>query len=121
MGVGPDLSQTPNLSRYRSDAVAACFGKVKPVISRPSCDFVETDLEVDARLYHRPDLVRFAHLDLSVTGDATGVVVGCVKGFTRIEREGGAETLPVYHIDLVLQVRPPKNGEIPYDRIRGLL
>ncbi len=88
MGVGPDLSQTPNLSRYRSDAVAACFGKVKPVISRPSCDFVETDLEVDARLYHRPDLVRFARLDLSVTGDATGVVVGCVKGIVTVTGRG---------------------------------
>jgi len=33
--------------------------------------------------FHRPELIRLAHLDLSLTGDATGVVVGCVSGFDR--------------------------------------
>ncbi len=33
--------------------------------------------------FHRHELIRFAHLDLSLTGDATGVVVGRVSGFDR--------------------------------------
>ena len=71
--------------------------------------------------FHRPDLIRFAHLDLSVTGDATGVAVGCVDRFVRIERGGEAEVLPHVHVDLVLRVLPPGDGEIPYHLIRTLL
>ena len=33
--------------------------------------------------FHRPELIRLARLDLSLTGDATGVVVGRVTGFDR--------------------------------------
>ena len=71
--------------------------------------------------FHRLELIRFAHLDLSLTGDATGVVVGCVSGFDRVQRGDTTETLPRIRIDFALQVCPPKGGEIPFEKIRSLI
>ncbi len=67
--------------------------------------------------FHRPELIRFAHLDLSLTGDATGVVVGCVSGFDRVKRGENTETLPRVRVDFALQVHPPRGGEIPFEKI----
>jgi len=62
------------------------------------------------------------HLDLAVTGDSAGVAIGCVDGFTRIVRgESEVETLPKIHIDALLEVRPPRGGEIKFYKIRSLL
>ena len=71
--------------------------------------------------FHRPELIRFAHLDLSLTGDATGVVVGCVTGFDRVQRGENTETLPRVRVDFALQVHPPRGGEIPFEKIRSMI
>ena len=52
---------------------------------------------------------------------ATGIVVGCVDKFVDVQRGQETEVLPHIHIDLVLQVLPPLDGEIPYHRIRELM
>lgn len=103
------------------DAIASCFSDRRSIISAPSTDFVTDKIRLFPSHIHRPDLFRFAHLDLSISGDATGVVVGCVDRFSAIERAGVSELLPHIHIDLVLRVMPPVNGEIPYHRIREFL
>ena len=103
------------------DAVAGCFVDRPSILSADVTDFSPGSLRVYPDRLHRPELIRFAHLDLSLTGDATGVVVGCVDSFVEVERCGEVEVLPQVHVDLALSVVPPPDGEIPYDRIRSLL
>ena len=63
---------------------------------------------------------RFAHVDLGLTGDSAGVCIGYVSEFIDVDRGGLTETLPVIVIDAVLEVRPPKGGEIKFFKIREL-
>jgi len=102
-------------------AIDECFIDSPPALSLQETDFATTKLYLDSSKIHRPKLIRFAHLDLSVSRDATGIVVGCVDRFMGIKRGHMKEVLPHIHIDFVLWVLPPANGEIPYDRIRKLL
>jgi hypothetical protein len=103
------------------DAVAACFTDRPSILSDDVTDLSKGSLRVYPGRLHMPELVRFAHLDLSLTGDATGVVVGCVDRFVEVDREGEVEVLPHIRVDLVLSIRPPPDGEVPYERIRALL
>jgi hypothetical protein len=63
---------------------------------------------------------RIAHVDLGLTNDSAGVAVGWVSGFTKVHRTDLYETLPVIELDLVLEVKPPRNGEISFESIRRL-
>jgi hypothetical protein len=67
----------------------------------------------------------FAHIDLSMTGDATGVTVCHIVGQRQVSRGFGREkkfeTKPVIRIDLCLQVIPPFRGEIRLSSVRELL
>lgn len=86
----------------------------------PLTDFntYKVGLESDWALKSAP---RFAHVDLGITSDHAGVVIGHVKEFKSMERSDGIhETLPVVEIDLVLGVAPPVNGEINFEKIRQL-
>lgn len=103
------------------EAIAACFSDRKPLLSCLSTDFIQPPLELFSSRFYRPELIRFAHLDLSISQDATGIVVGCVDKFVKVQRGSEIEILPHIHIDLVLRVMPPADGEIPYHRIRELL
>jgi len=103
------------------NAVAACFGKRRSILSLPSCDFETRRPLIYVDHIERPEEPRFAHVDLGLTNDSAGVAVGWVSGFTKIKR--GAEhweLLPVIEMDLVLEVKPPRNGEIEFDNIRRL-
>jgi hypothetical protein len=105
----------------KRDAVSACFGKTQSVLDRSTCDFETSKLRIFPKRFQSPELIRFAHLDLSLTGDATGVVVGHVANFVQVDRSGEPEVLPRIRVDFALQVRPPKGGEVRYDGIRALI
>ena len=77
-------------------------------------------LAYQKKFYH-PGLIRFVHLDLSRTYDATGIVMGCVSRFEEFECGAAIELVPHIRIDFALQVRPPKDGEITYSRIRSMI
>lgn len=71
---------------------------------------------------HQP---RFAHVDLGLTGDSAGVAIGYISDFVEVDRSGGSggdlyETLPQIVIDGVLEVKPPKGGEIKFFKIREM-
>ena len=66
---------------------------------------------------HHP---RFAHVDLGLTGDSAGVALGYISEFIDVDRNGVYETLPKIVIDGVLEVRPPRGGEIKFFKIREL-
>lgn len=94
--------------------------KLPTIISRTDVDFVDTKLKIFPERIPNPNYPRFAHVDLGVTGDSAGVAVGHVKGFIDLDRGDYTETLPEIQIDFVLEVKPPRNGEIQFFKIRDI-
>lgn len=105
-----------------TESVAAAFGRTSSILSREGCDFQTTKLMVLPTEFRKPRLPRFVHLDLAISGDSAGVACGYVDGFVDVPRGPGiTETLPNIVFDFVLEVSPPKNGEIHFYKIRELL
>jgi len=78
--------------------------------------------------------IRAIHLDLSSSGDATGFCMSHIAGVKEVEHfvekvdafgktymGKVIEQLPVFKVDLALQIIPPKGGEIKYSLIRQLI
>jgi hypothetical protein len=105
------------------DAIARAFGRRRSVASRPECDFINTRLDLyPGRWAGTEQYPRFAHLDLARSQDSAGLAIGYVPRFRRIRRTKlVTEVLPVVKIDLLLEILPPRGGEIQYEKIRRLL
>lgn len=92
-----------------------CFG-------RDSVDFVQTKLQINPKKFKNPELPRFVHCDLAITGDSAGFAIGTVTGFKTMTRgDGTVELLPDIWIDAVLEITPPKNGEILFYKVREII
>ena len=83
------------------------------------------DLNPNYRLYHRLT-PRFIHLDLSLTGDNTGI--GIAHSITdekvrtsRLQPSTDFEKAPIIIYDDFLAIKPPEVGEISYAAIRKLI
>ena len=103
------------------DAVAACFGTHESIFDRDTVTFPDQMVTGNSHRFYFPELIRWVHLDLSLTKNSTGFVMGCASRFERIERGSAVERLPRIRIDFVLEVRPPKDGEVPYETIRRII
>jgi hypothetical protein len=104
------------------EKVEACFGKAPTILTRDQCDFKLTTVQAYAGRMLNLEQPRWVHIDLSQTGDSTGVACGYVRRFVEIMRSGTVkEILPEIVYDFVLEVTPPKNGEIQFASIRELL
>lgn len=73
-----------------------------------------------------PTALRHVHLDLSLKKDRTGLTCGCISGWTTVDRVGPdkqiyAEHQPVYHIDFMIEIKPPMGGEIDQGKVIGLI
>jgi hypothetical protein len=73
-----------------------------------------------------PEALRFAHIDTSVNGDATGICVGHVHGYTEVVRRDSdlkeyTEIAPRIIIDFELRILPPPGGDIRLGAVRALL
>ena len=102
-------------------AVARVFGVRRSILSLERTDFVTSRLEIYPGRIERPGEPRFAHVDLAVSGDSAGIAIGHVDRFVEVARgEGVAEILPHVCFDAVLEVAPPRNGEIELESIRRL-
>lgn len=71
---------------------------------------------------------RFAHIDLGVSGDAAGLAVVYIDSMRKVQRsqaEDATKTIqveaPFIVVELMLQIRPPKDGEIDIAMVRGLI
>ncbi|MGW8177555.1 MAG: hypothetical protein ACWGQW_02000, partial [bacterium] len=64
---------------------------------------------------------RFIHNDLGLTRDSLGMACGHVPKFISIDRGGRTEILPILKYDFILEVVPPRNGEIQFWRARELI
>ena len=102
------------------NAVAEAFGKRKSILSREDCDFVVTKPLIYLDRIERPEEPRFAHVDLGLTNDSAGVAIGLGQRLREGAAYGHDEILPVIELDLVLEVKPPRNGEISFEIIRRL-
>lgn len=100
----------------------AFHGDQLSIFSQSPVDFVESQLVLIKRALVKPELPRFVHIDLAITGDSAGIAIGTVSGFQEV---GSTPTNPAYMpsfwIDGVLEVRPPKNSEIRFSKIRDIL
>ncbi len=101
-----------------TEKVYASFAKHPSILSRELCDFVDTDIAIIQENIKYKELERFAHIDLAISGDSAGLVIGCCTGFK--QRDNG-EFGQVVHIDCILEIAPPRNGEILFYKIRDLL
>ncbi len=104
-----------------TDSVSACFGTALSIVSLEETDFRSSRLQIYPKRFANPSQPRFAHVDLAVTNDSCGLAVGHVPGFKPMQRGDEMEMLPLIQYDLLLRIRPPRQGEIEFEHVRKLL
>ena len=103
-------------------AIADASGKTKSALTLDEVEFQSQVLKILPKKIKFPDEQRYIHIDLGVTHDNAGIVMGCVPKFVEMDRGGGLiEKLPFIHIDFAINIKPPKNGEIDFGKIRSLI
>jgi hypothetical protein len=100
-----------------SEMVVSNFGKGHNVVRDQVTDFQTMPCIILPKRFKNLQYPRYCHIDLALTGDSAGVVIGHVPRFVLREEE----MCPEVHIDMVLEVRPPPAGEIQFNKIRSLL
>lgn len=91
------------------------------ILGQEEVDFVATNLDINPDEFYRPELPRFAHIDLALSGDAAGLCIGTMDKFVTTKTTNGTEIMPHIWIDALLAVKPPKGGEIQFSNIREIL
>lgn len=104
-----------------TDAVASCFGRTLSILSRDDCDFIDSKIQVFPKRIVNPNEPRLVHIDLSLTKDSAGFAMAHVPRFERMSRGDHFEILPVIQYDCILEVVPPRGGEIEIEKLRQLL
>jgi hypothetical protein len=111
----PFFIETEKVSRAFREDIASVF-------SRPEVDFVETHVSLRKGAFFKPDLPRFVHCDLAISGDSAGLAVGCVYDFKDVSGTAGMATqMTMIHIDGVLRIVPPRNSEIMLYKVRAVI
>lgn len=92
------------------------------ILSRTSTDFVQRKLAIRPDYITNPDSPRWVHIDLAVSQDSAGMAMGYVPKFVTMKAGGQhTELMPLIKLDFTLEIKPPKNGEINFAKIRTLL
>lgn len=121
-----DIAGVATLAKHpyiveRSD-ITKCQRLENMPFLRERVDFVTTKLAISPSLFLKPELPRFFHCDLAITGDSAGFAMGTVTGFKQVSTvEGAPEMLPIIHIDCLLEINPPKGGEIQLWKVRDII
>ena len=124
-----EIAGVSTLARHpyfaNTNAVAAGMGTHESIFSQEDIDFVQTKAAVYPKLFYKPELPRFAHIDLAISGDSAGLAIGTVTGFASMKELGygdnANEMMPIIHYDGMLEIKPPKGGEILFWKIREIL
>lgn len=103
------------------EAVSACFGKRKSILNRRDVELGSEKLCAFPERFENLHCPRWVHIDPSLTGDRTGLVIGHVPRFLPVLRGEGTELAPHIVIDASLRIHPPKGGEIQFWQIRDQL
>lgn len=122
-----EIAGISTLARYpfinNVEAIAASMGDpgIESIFGEEWTDFIDNHLTVYRECFEDPSEPRFVHVDLGLTGDSAGVAIGYVRGFMHVDRGDTKEILPIIRVDGVIEVKPPKNGEIMFEKIRQTL
>lgn len=120
-----DIAGIGTLARYpfllNVKKVNDSFGRTKGIFSVEETDFVQSKLKIDLKNVKNKEFPRWAHIDLGVTNDAAGLAIGHVPGFKTVERGETLEMMPIIRFDGLLRIKPPKNDEIQFHKIREIL
>lgn len=102
-------------------AVAASFDRCPSILSAPRTDFASSRPLMYPTRIVQPQEPRFAHVDLGLSRDSAGVAVGWVPKFVDVRRgDHSLQAMPHVMFDLILEVAPPRGGEIQFQEIRNL-
>ena len=115
------LATTPYIPDVGS--LNKCFHKDQPSIFTTDVgDFYSRAIGINKKVVQAadPEFPRFAHVDLGLTSDHAGVVIGHVPEFVELDQDGDTVWMPKVVIDGTLRVAPPPNGEINFEKIRKL-
>jgi hypothetical protein len=123
-----DVAGVSTLATYpfivnRDKIMGAMRDTLNP-FTRDSIDFKTTFTEFNIKEVINPSIPRFVHVDLAINGDSAGLVFGHVCGFQMIQKdvkEEEGDYMPKIWIDGVLEVKPPRGGEIIFHKIRELI
>lgn len=61
--------------------------------------------------------LRYIHIDLALTKDACGIAMGCFNGYDTSGKERGLKV----KIDLMMQIKATKGGEIQFSGVRDII
>lgn len=115
-----DICGRPTLSIHpffrNKQSVVKAF-RLRSILSASSVDLARETLSFYPSRIKQPDTLRWCHIDLALTRDSAGIAIGYCSGHTEI----CGERKPLIEIEFVLEVVPPKTGEINYSKIRALL
>jgi hypothetical protein len=104
-----------------TESVSAAFGRCESVLNMQSADFKTARPHLYINRIREPQEPRFAHVDLGLTGDSAGVAVGWVSEFVKVPRgENTLDPMPRIVFDFILEVKPPRGGEIHFENIRNM-
>lgn len=105
--------------------------KGKSILTKQEHSFMDNEpsLGVNTSELNRSPLIgikynRWVHIDLSQSGDATGIACGYIDSFVPVVNPDGSfsnEMMPKIKLDFVLRVKAPPNDEIKFYKIRELL
>lgn len=114
-------TQTQHSFFTNMEKLGAAFGHHGNIFNVGKSDFVKPPLSIRPKLIQNPGLIHFAHVDLGAVSDSAGLCIGHVKEFVNVQRTNGViETLPFIIIDGIIEIPPPRNGEINFEKIRTI-
>lgn len=121
-----DIAGVSTLAKHpfivNRETIRASMRKDHIAFQREKVDFQDTQLTILADQLYKPELPRFFHCDLAISGDSAGFAIGTVTGFKSVSSVDGApELLPTIHIDALLEISPPKGGEIKLYKVRDII
>ena len=104
------------------EKLSAAFSKKhESILSRDTCDFKQTKLQLYPLRKRHLEFDRWIHYDAGITGDHGGLAMGYVSHFVNVKRGMEYETLPHIVFDFLLDIVPPLNGEIEFENVRKLM
>lgn len=85
-----------------------------------------TFVETAWRPLRHPEAIRYAHIDASLTNDATGLVIAHIARWTEVTRrdykgDEYSELAPIMETDLILRIVPPPGDEITLADVRAVI
>jgi hypothetical protein len=84
--------------------------------------FVERKKDGSWAPIRHPSAPRHVHIDLSKSGDATGLVVSHIAGYKNVQRPGREEEIaPIIEVDFMLRIEAATGGEIVYSEVRRII